>query len=295
MAAGKSISPSLLFSIPWASEDKVTVAWKGLSLKVDFSADLKIFTGVLSAPGLGVIAKDINLNIDEVKSSFDSHEGISGLTLGEATFHIGVLDLAAKPENGSPAFLVQAFNARTSSNAVGDEVNIRVALSSDRLKIKENQYGPGTFEMEFRNLDATSLARLQQILREQRTPRSHQSPEAAQMAMLAALGDILPGLLRKSPELEIRQFDLKTNLGNFSGKAKVAFDGKQPGSTQNLLALATAITAQAEFVIEGRLLRHMISSIMKEKFTEQRKEQRGKLSRRAGKGRHRLRRDQRTT
>ena len=95
------------------------------------------------------------------------------------------------------------------------------------------------------------------------------------MAMLAGLGEILPGLLRKSPELEIRQLDLKTSLGDFSGKAKVAFDGKQPGSTQNLLALATAIAAQAEFTVGDRLLRHMVSSIMKENFIEQRKEQQG--------------------
>jgi uncharacterized protein YdgA (DUF945 family) len=256
-------------------EDKVAVAWKGLSLKVDFSADLKRFTGVLSFPGLEVVAKDISLKIEAVKSSFDSHEGISGLTLGEASFDVGVIDLAAKPGTGSPALLVRAFNARTSSRAAGDEVNLRVALTADQIRVNENQYGPGIFEMEFRNLDAPSLARLQQTLREQQTAHAHQSPEAAQMAMLAGLGEILPGLLRKSPELEIRQLDLKTSLGDFSGKAKVAFDGKQPGSTQNLLALATAIAAQAEFTVGDRLLRHMVSSIMKENFIEQRKEQQG--------------------
>jgi uncharacterized protein YdgA (DUF945 family) len=256
-------------------EDKVTLTWKGLSLKVDFSADLKRFSGVLTAPGLGVAAKAVHLKVEEVTSSFDSQEGIGGLTLGEGSFGLGVLDLAAKPESGAPALLVRAFKARTSSKAVGDEINIQVVLNADQIKVNEDQCGPGTFEMEFRNLDATSLARLQQILKEQQKPRGGRSPEASHLAMIAALGDILPGLLGKSPELEISRLDFKTSLGDFSGKAKIAFDAKQQGPAQNLLALASAVAAHAEFTVGDRLLHHMVFSIMKEKSMEQKKESQG--------------------
>jgi uncharacterized protein YdgA (DUF945 family) len=263
------------FQHAFGDKEKVTVVWKGLSLQVNFAADLKNFTGVLSVPGLGVVAKDINLKIEEVKSTFDSHEGISELTLGDASFDIGVLDLVAKQEKAPLAVLIQAFNLQTSSKASGDVINCLVALKVDQIKIDGNQCGPGIFELELRNLDAASLARLQQMLRERPAQPLPRSQDAVQMAMLASLGEILPGLLRKSPEMELRQFDLKTTLGDFSGKARIAFDGTQPGSTQNLLALATALTAEAEFTVGDRLLRHVILSTMKDQLIEQRKEQQG--------------------
>jgi uncharacterized protein YdgA (DUF945 family) len=257
-------------------KEKVAVVWKGLSLQVNFAADLKGFSGSLSIPGLEAAGTDINLKIEDIKSTFDSHEGISGLALGDASFHVAGLDFAAKQEKAPLALLIRAFNVQTSSKASGDVINCLFALKADQLTIDGNQYGPGIFELELRNLDAASLASLQQMLGERPAQTVRQSPEAAQMAMLARFGEILPGLLRKSPEMELRQLDLKTTMGDFSGKAKIAFDGTQPGSTQNLLALATALTAEAEFTVGERLLRHALLSTMKEKLIERRKEHQGK-------------------
>jgi uncharacterized protein YdgA (DUF945 family) len=256
-------------------EGKVAVDWKGLSLQVTFTADLTGFTGALSVPGLKVAAEDINLSIEEVKSTFDSHQGISGLALGDVSCEIARLDIAAKKEAEPLAALVRAFTLRSSSKVFGEDINWLTVLTTDQIKIDEDQYGPGIFEMELRNLDAASLAKLQQFAREQETQPLRQSREAVQMAILARLGEILPGMLRKSPEMEVRQLDLKTTLGDFSGKAKIAFDGAQMGSSQTLLALAKALSAEAEFKVGERLLRHVLLNMTKKKIIEQNKEQQG--------------------
>ena len=79
-------------------EEKVAVDWQGLSLQVNFTADLKGFTGALSIPGLKAVTEDLNLRIEEVKCGFDSHEGISGLALGDASFEVGSLNIVARQD-----------------------------------------------------------------------------------------------------------------------------------------------------------------------------------------------------
>jgi len=263
------------FQHTFGNEDKVAVDWKGLSLQVNFTADLKGFTGSLSVPGLEAVGKDGALKIREVKSAYNFHEGISGLSLGEASFDLAGLEFAEKKETESHAFLIRGLNAKTSNKESGDNINFLIAVRTDQVQLDEMQYGPGVFEMEFRNLDAASLVKLQQTVRELQTQAAQQSSEQMQMMMLAKYGEILPGLLKKSPELEVTQLNIKSTDGDFTGKAKIAFDGTKSEAAQNLLTLANAITAQAEFKVAERLLRRVVSNTMKDKIIADRKEQEG--------------------
>jgi len=263
------------FRHTFGNEDKVAVDWKGLSLRLNFTADLKGYSGTLSVPGLEAVGKDLDLRINDLKSAFNYHEGLSGFSLGEASFNLAHLEFVQKNETPPHAFLLRGFNANSSSKASGDTVNILVAIRTDQVKLDETRYGSGVFEMEFRNLDAASLVKLEHTVRSQQTHTPQQSPEAEQMMMVARYMEILPGLLKKSPEIEIRQLDVKTADGDFTGEAKVAFDGTKPEATQNLLMLANAISAQAEFKVAERLLRRVATDAMKDKIVTECKEQRG--------------------
>jgi uncharacterized protein YdgA (DUF945 family) len=263
------------FQQSFGDEDKVAVDWKGLSLRVNFTGDLKGYSGTLSVPGLEAVGKDLHLKINDVKSAFESREGLSGFWLGEASFDLAHLEFVDKKETPPQAILLRDFNVNTSSKATGGNINILVAIRVDQMKLDESRQGSGVFEMEFRNLDAASLARLEQTVRSQQTPPPQQSPEAMQMMMLARYMEILPGLLKKSPEIEIGRLDVKTTEGDFTGKAKIAFDGTKPEATENLLMLANAITAQAEFKVGERFLRRMAAEAMKDSIVAEWKEQRG--------------------
>ena len=257
------------------NENPATVDWKGLSFQVNFTADLKRFTGSLSVPGLEVVAKEGDLKIQEVKSAFDYQEGTSGLSLGDASFNVAGMEFVDKQGDAPHAFVIRAFNINTSNKASGENLNCVVGIRTEQVKVGEAQYGPGIFELELRNLDAASIARLQQAIRELQTQQPQPSVEQMQTMMLAKYGEILPGLLKKSPELEITQLQVKTSQGDFMGKAKIAFDGTKADSMQNLLALATALTAQAEFKVAEGLLHSVAATIMKESIVEERKGEQG--------------------
>ncbi len=261
------------FQHSFGSENKAAVDWKGLSFQLNFTADLKGFSGSLSVPGLEVLAKDADLRIKEVNSAFNLHEGISGLSLGEASFDVAGFEFVEKKEIAPQSVVIRSFRANALSKASGDNINCLAAMRTDQVKLNEMSYGPGVFEMEFRNFDAASLARLQETVREFQALPQERSSETVQLMMVARLGEILPELLKKSPEIEIGQFDIKSTDGDFTGKAKVAFDGRNLESTLDLVALANALTAQAEFKVGERLLRRVASDIMKDRIIAESEEQ----------------------
>jgi uncharacterized protein YdgA (DUF945 family) len=249
--------------------EKVAVDWKGLSLRVNFTVDLRGYSGTLSIPGLEVIGNTFQLKANGLNSSFNSHQGLSGFWLGEASFDISHLELADNNEEEPYDFLIRGLKASSSSKPSGDNVNITVTLRTDQVKLDETKSGSGVFEMELRNLDAASLAKLEETVRSQQTLTTEEPSEAVQMMMLARYMEILPALLKKSPEIEIRQLELKTTDGDFAGKARIAFDGSKPEATQNLLTLANAITAQAEFKVADRLLRRVATDLLTDKIAEE--------------------------
>jgi len=75
-----------------------------------------------------------------------------------------------------------------------------VAMRTDQVKVNEMSYGPAVFEMQLRNLDAASVASLQDSAREIQAQSREQSAERLQSMMLARLGEVLPDLLKKSPK-----------------------------------------------------------------------------------------------
>jgi uncharacterized protein YdgA (DUF945 family) len=254
------------------NKDQTAVACKGLSLQIDFTGDLKGIRGSLHVPGLEIVEKDIRLNIHEVEAAFDSGEGAAGLALGDASFDMASFEMTSKRDSYPATFLIEALGVRTSSRASGDVIKLSVAVKAGRLRIGEDPCGPAIFEMELRNLDAPSLAKLQRLVRERQTHHpARTSRDATQLAMITAFGDILPGLLSKSPELEVRQLDIKTALGDFSGMARISFNGSQLDSGFNLLVAAKALAAEAEFKAGERLLHDILWKLMKEKIIGQRR------------------------
>lgn len=256
------------FQRAFGKADPVTVDWKGLSLKTNFTADFKGFTGSFNMPAMDVRGKEFDLRITEAKSSFNTQEGISGLWLGEASFTLASLDFTINQELGPQTLLLAGFYMSTSTKASGENINSIITLRTEQLRLDDTQYGPGIFEMDFRNIDAASLAKLQQAIREEHAQASQQPTEAAPMMNFARYLEVLPGLLKKSPEIEIKQFDFKTSLGDFTSKARIAFDGTKSDAALNPLTVATALTAQAELKIGEGLLRSVIAGVMKDRLAE---------------------------
>jgi hypothetical protein len=60
-------------------------------------------------------------------------------------------------------------------------------------------------------------------------------------------------LLEKSPEFEIKQLKIRTDKGDMSGKAKLAFSRHGENITGNVLALLGSIDASADLTVSEAL------------------------------------------
>lgn len=265
------------FSIPsfnriFGNDEKTAVDWKGLLFKLDFSPDFKRLTGSLSAPGLSVKARDLNLKINQIKSAFSFHDGTSGLTLGDSSFELSGLEFLGKKETGPYSLFIQGFSANGSNRESAGNIDCSFAVRAEKLKLDKALYGPGTFRLDIRNIDAASLLKLQKTIRELQTHAAQKSQQEMQTAMLSSYGEILPSLLSKSPEIEISQLEVKSPAGDLTAGAKVAYDADKSTAAINPLMLASAINAEGKVRISHELLNQVALNWMKDKIISERKE-----------------------
>ena len=94
--------------------------------------------------------------------------------------------------------------------------------------------------------------------------------------ILAKYGEIMPGLMKHSPEFEISRLDLNTSDGEFRGKAKIVFHGENALALSNPLLLLSAVTAHAEFAIADRLLEEIVEWTSRKEMMEAGKSEEGK-------------------
>jgi uncharacterized protein YdgA (DUF945 family) len=249
-------------------KEKVAVIWEGLAGKVTFTGDLKEFRGALNAPGLEAVGDDGGIRMTNLQSAFDIREDMHGLFLGNANFGLDLLEVEEKGGSEETHFSMKGLTMNTRSEGVADTVGYTMSMQVDKVMADGTPYGPGSFQLELRKLDAAALAKLQKEIGELQTQFPHRSPEEINQMMLAKYAEILPELMKTSPEIEITQVKLKTGEGDFFGKAKIAVDGSNAEALTNPLFLLSAVTAHAEFAVTDRLLKKILQAEFEEDVIE---------------------------
>lgn len=243
--------------------DKADVDWGGLSLQTRFNPGFKAVTGSFAIPGFNISAKEFDLKTYEVKYSFDVQEGVAGLPLGDASFDLASIQVADRRKAASQAVDLHGLEISSSARASGDTITVAMGFHAAQLKLGDTAYGPGVLEVEVRNLDANSLAKLQQVAREFQPQPSQQSAEELQAMLLNKYIEIIPELLERSPEIEVTRLNIATPDGDLTGKIKVAFDGTKASSFQDASMAAKAVKAQVELRAAEKLVHRAASVIAK--------------------------------
>jgi len=246
---------------------KVLVDWQGLDAEMTFTSDLKGFVGSLTAPGLRIEANEDHLRVKGVACSFDIHEGIQGLYLGNASWGVDDVEFSARGQGEEKPFSATGINLKTSSKASNGAVDYAMALAVNQLTTQNTPYGPGICQLELRNLDAQTLKRLGRTMEEVQAEVSQRSPEEISRMMVARYAQILPGFLKSSPEIEMTRLSFKTKDGELTGKAKVVVDGAKASALGNPLLLLSALRAHAEFTVTDRLLEQILESTYENEIT----------------------------
>lgn len=260
VGSGKTALTIPPFHYSGAQGEGTVIEWEGLSAEVTFPMGLTAFTGFFKTPGLNIQGKDGYFGLGALECRFDMREGIKGLYLGDVSAGLDAVELKPAGHKGTTPFSARGLEMKAASQASNETVHYTVALSVDRLNTESSTWGPGGYRMEFRNLDAATLKELQQATREFQSQTPRRSSEEIRAMVLSRYARILPGLLKKSPEMEIKYLRLQTGDGDIRAQAKVAIDGTRTSGLNNPFFLLNATSAYAEVEITERLLERLLQA-----------------------------------
>jgi uncharacterized protein YdgA (DUF945 family) len=225
--------------------------WKGLRGNLVYTTDFDRFAASFHSAGVEGSRAGSLFALRDLKWSADLTRDESGLLVGGVKAGIGSFRLASG-EEGAPGLELDDW-AMSQSNLVeagsfGSALEIRVQA----IRLGDQAFGPGKAELELRNLDARSLARLQGRGAGGLAPPDSQDLTHASVGA-AAMG-LLPDLVSRSPQLEIRTLRLATPSGEVEAKLRIDLDGSRPDFLSNLFTLLLVLEIHAELECPAEIL-----------------------------------------
>jgi uncharacterized protein YdgA (DUF945 family) len=242
--------PSFQKKFPDEKGGQVEVEWRGFTAQSKFDLQLGEAACSYSAPSLQVTEQSKLLRVKDIHGDFNSHPGIKGISVGAAALSIGSIEGTEKEDT---SFNLTSLELKTDSGVSGETINGSVRLSFEKLKAGGLGLGPFSMEFEARKLDAEVLSRFQKLVPELQKKAGEQT-EGANGEIEKLFAQTMVDLLAKSPEFEIKQLTMRTDKGDLSGRARLAFYGPGKYLAANILALIGSIDASAELSISEALL-----------------------------------------
>lgn len=247
-------SSDIFLDIPeWSGplgDKDATVEWKGLVGVIKLAKGLKHANMDIKAPLLKISSGDGSLVVESLELKSSSKLGIAGLSLGTADFSIASIEFNDQKKGSALSISNTVIKADTTES--GGNINSKIDFNMAKLKIAGDEYGPAVFSMAFRNLEASSLARINEKIKEiqgQAIPK-----DQASMMMGMVLMSELTNLLKQGPEIEIAQLSLASTFGRMSGHALVSIDASRPELLSSPMLIKDAIMGELDFEVPEELL-----------------------------------------
>ncbi len=252
--------PSFQKKFPDEKGGQMEVEWRGFTAQCKFDLQLGELAGSCSSPSLQVTQQNQLLRVKDIQGDFNSHPGIKGISVGSAALSIGSIEGMEK-ENTS--FNLTSLGLQAESGVSGESINGALRLSFEKLETEDMKLGPFAMVFEARKLDAEVLSRFAKLAPEFRKKAAGQTGNA-NLEIEKLSTQIMVELLAKSPEFEIKQVTLRTDKGDFSGRAKLSFDGPGKNLPGSILAIISSIDASAELSVSEALLYFVAENILRE-------------------------------
>ncbi len=261
--------------------DGEKLQWSGLSGVVNFSRDFKEVNSTITSAGLTLDGKDVKVSVSGVQGNSKLNYKTEGYKYptGEGTFTIEEITLQTKDEETGEEenIEIKGIEIAGSSEVKTGTIDTTHSLGFQELEVGGNKYGPGIYELAIRNIDVASWAEIQALL--DKSQQEEQTEESRELFM-AELAKVLPGLIRKSPEIELTKLSVTTDRGSLNGHAVISINGSNldnPELASNPLFLITAVKASAEVTVSKPLLESAFTDYKQEEISDDYKELEKKL------------------
>ncbi len=249
------------------------IQFSGAEGSISFDTGLSQFDMDIVMPGLWVAGdKGESLKFTEVILQGDSKAGLFSLLLGSGKFKIKQIDFNNPKKN--IAVKIDAINISSDTSESDGKLAIAADYAVESVSVNDVVYGPAQFQIDFANISAEVVAKLQKEIRKMRALKLTKEQES--MAMINLLLGAGPDLLQANPGVNIKRLFVKTPDGDIDGSLAVTANGLQWGEIGNLQAVLQKLEAEAAISLPEKLFRAVME--MQAKVAMMRRiEQRQKL------------------
>ncbi|MEM4658620.1 MAG: DUF945 family protein [Candidatus Methanosuratincola sp.] len=168
---------------------------------------------------------------------------------GEAfpSFNLKVRAGNAGAKGGSLDFSFSDIVFTAEASGSEEMITLSQGLTIGEISAEGKRYGPATFGLVARNIDAEALSLIAKTLSEGEV-LAGTGDEKRREALVLKLVSLLPQIMLRSPEVEVTEVTLKTDGGAIRGWFKLFVDGSTRPSLRDLLT-PSAVRAELRFSI----------------------------------------------
>lgn len=230
---------------------KAQIDWQGLNAEFSYNATGGDLKGTISMPSFSISQPDEKFLLSDFLIEIDTKEHSQSLALGEVSFHIGAVNFD-NLKDASQNFSMGESVITIASHLSDGNISSTMEMHITSIQAGKRHFGPGGYVLKLSNLDAESIRKIGQQLKELKKQGVPQ--EQMGLLMVANMFSILPDLLAKGPKLEISKLRLESDYGLLEGNGQVYFDTSNKAALLNPMLLKEAIIAELEFSIPEELV-----------------------------------------
>jgi uncharacterized protein YdgA (DUF945 family) len=240
----------------------ITVDWQGFTGSLEILGSIRDFTYNFIAPGLTIANKDdpVKIQLINMSSSGTAHRGNFDIGLG--SYKAGLENIAIIMSE-DPYDEIHANDIKL--NIVADEKEGLLTISEifdiNSFSLKNKTYGPANSTVYLRNLDAKTLAAMNQEYIEMQKTNGN-DPDAIQSQLMQMVSTHGAALLAKSPEFEFENLSLQSPEGKGEARLKISFNG-EGDVIMNPLFLLGRLSAEASFAADEQFLTVLLTDLTK--------------------------------
>ena len=201
------------------------------------------------------------LRISESQGLFKASRAHNELDASSLTVELGEIQFANPDESNSFRGSLQGghlqLDARTGSGRLEE---LRAVVSLDALIWGEASFGPGLAQVSLGGMDLAAAADFRDALAD--LDDSKPAGEENFEAKVDLLREWLPVLLRASPELDLKRFELEGPTGKLSGKGWLKVDGRDPEAFAEEMTAMEAIEGRSDWVIPRSMLHAWVDAFL---------------------------------
>lgn len=227
----------------------------GFDARSSFSLDLSKMQGNLDFKGAKFDKKDKSVFLDHIQGSYHLIKSPLNLLTGSIQMALDSFQMGSMGKN---LLNIKKFSMASTTKENQDLFNAQLIMNLEGLTLDAQSYGPGQFDVSLNQLDAKTLANIQQQLQSLSTV----SLVNRQKILFGLLTEI-PKLLAQNPELKLAQFSFKIPEGTVMGQGTLSIP---KGSSNNPFQMLTHMQGQGHFQLPKNWLNAVFFTALQTKL-----------------------------